>query len=49
MAIFTNRATLSYNGITTESNIVTGTFLEALGITKTSLTETYGDGTRLIT
>ena len=47
MATFTNRATLSYNGITTESNTVTGTFAETLAITKTSLTDTYGDGTRL--
>ena len=47
MATFTNRATLSYNGIITESNTVTGTFAETLAITKTSLTDTYGDGTRL--
>ena len=47
MATFTNRATLTYNGITTESNTVTGTFAETLAITKTSVTDTYGDGTRL--
>ena len=47
MATFTNRATLSYNGIITESNTVMGTFAETLAITKTSLTDTYGDGTRL--
>ena len=33
MATFTNRATLSYNGRTVDSNTVTGTFLQTLSIT----------------
>lgn len=41
MATFTNRATLSYNGRTTDSNVVTGTFLETLSITKTALVDQY--------
>ena len=41
MATFTNRATLSYNGRTTDSNIVTGTLTETLSVTKTALTNTY--------
>lgn len=41
MATFTNRATLSYNGRTTDSNVVTGTFLETLAITKTALVDQY--------
>ena len=47
MATFTNRATLSYNGRTTDSNIVTGTINETLTIQKTVLENTYADGTRL--
>lgn len=47
MATFTNRATLSYNGKTTDSNIVTGTINETLTIQKTVLEDTYADGTRL--
>ncbi len=47
MATFTNRATLSYNGITTESNTVTGTFAETLAVTKTALIDTYSGGDRL--
>ncbi len=46
MATFTNRATLSYNGITVDSNTVVGTFNEFLSITKTSLSDDYGDGER---
>ena len=41
MATFTNRATLSYNGRTVDSNTVTGTFLQTLSITKTALSDTY--------
>ncbi len=44
MATFTNRATLSYNGRTVDSNTVTGTFLQTLSITKTALTDTYAAG-----
>ena len=44
MATFTNRATLSYNGRTVDSNTVTGTFLQTLTVTKTPLTDTYTAG-----
>ncbi len=44
MATFTNRATLSYNGRTVDSNTVTGTFLQTLSITKTALSDTYTAG-----
>ncbi|MBE6601073.1 MAG: hypothetical protein E7637_01005 [Ruminococcaceae bacterium] len=44
MATFTNRATLSYNGGTIDSNTVTGTFLETLAITKTATVESYSTG-----
>ena len=41
MATFTNKATLSYNGISVESNTVTGNFNETLDITKTAVGGTY--------
>ena len=44
MATFTNRATLSYNGRTTDSNVVTGTLTETLSATKTALSTTYAAG-----
>ena len=44
MAIFTNQATLSYNGNTVNSNTVTGNIIEVLVVTKTSLTDTYTQG-----
>ena len=44
MATFTNRATLSYNGRSVDSNTVIGTFLETLAITKTALADTYVAG-----
>lgn len=44
MATFTNRATLSYNGRTVDSNTVVGTFLETLAVTKTALSDTYTAG-----
>ena len=44
MAAFTNRATLSYNGITTTSNIVTGEIVGALTVTKTALVDEYSEG-----
>ena len=47
MATFTNRATLTYNGRTTDSNIVTGTINETLAVEKTVLDDTYADGSRL--
>jgi len=47
MATFTNRATLSYNGISTVSNTVTGTIDETLTVDKNVLVDTYGTGSRL--
>lgn len=47
MATFTNRATLSYNGKTVDSNIVTGTINETLAISKTVLENSYDDTSRL--
>lgn len=47
MATFTNRATLTYNGITTVSNTVTGTIDETLTVDKNVLSDTYGAGSRL--
>lgn len=44
MATFTNRATLLYNGQTVDSNVVTGTILETLSLTKTALDQTYTAG-----
>lgn len=41
MAQFTNQAAISYNGITVNSNIVTGEITEALRVSKTALTELY--------
>lgn len=47
MAIFTNQATLSYNGNTTTSNITTGEILEVLTVTKTAVTDTYSSNDRI--
>lgn len=47
MAIFTNQATLSYNGNTINSNIVTGNLVEVLSVTKTALTDTYAPDDRI--
>ncbi|MBE6632917.1 MAG: hypothetical protein E7620_01090 [Ruminococcaceae bacterium] len=44
MATFTNKATLSYSGRTTESNTVTGTLPETLTVTKQPLSDTYAPG-----
>ena len=44
MAVFTNRATLSYNGTTVNSNVVTGNIIEVLAVTKTALTDTFSAG-----
>lgn len=41
MATFTNYATLSYNGGTTDSNTVTGELLETLALTKTAVRTVY--------
>ena len=45
MAIFTNVATLTYNGNTTTSNTVTGEILEVLSVNKTAVGDTYTIGT----
>ena len=37
VATFTNKATLSYNGGSVDSNTVTGELLEVLSITKTAI------------
>ena len=47
MATFTNKATLSFTGGSVDSNTVTGTLLETLAVTKTALTATYREGTRI--
>lgn len=47
MAIFTNRATLTFQGGAVDSNTVTGTFLETLSLTKAALSDTYAAGDTL--
>lgn len=44
MAIFSNQATLSYNGNTTNSNIAYGEILDVLTATKTAIEGTYTPG-----
>ncbi len=44
MAIFSNQATLTYSGGTTNSNVVTGEILDALSISKTAVGDTYRPG-----
>ena len=44
MAIFSNQATLTYNGNSTSSNIVYGELLEVLTATKTAVEGTYLPG-----
>lgn len=44
MARFTNFATLTYTGGTTDSNVVTGELLETLTMTKTALGGSYSTG-----
>lgn len=44
MATFTNYATLSYSGGSTDSNTVTGEILETLVLTKTAVTPSYTPG-----
>ena len=46
MATITNQAALSYNGITTLSNIAVGELVEVLTVTKTAADETYTAGSR---
>ena len=42
MAQFTNQAQLTYNNVTTNSNIAVGEILEVLSVTKTAVRDTYG-------
>ena len=42
MAIFTNQATLIYNGQSTSSNVTTGEILTGLTLTKTAINDVYG-------
>ena len=44
MAHFTNRASISYNGVTADSNIVTGEIVQVLTAEKTVLPTTYRRG-----
>lgn len=44
MAIFSNQATLTYSGGTTNSNIVYGELLEVLSATKTAVEDSYTPG-----
>ena len=44
MAVFYNQATLTYNNMVTNSNIVTGEILETLSATKTAIPATYRPG-----
>ena len=44
MAIFSNQATLTYNGNTTNSNIAYGELLDVVEATKTSIEGTYAPG-----
>lgn len=44
MATFTNMATLTYNGNTVNSNVVTGQLQEALAATKTAVRNSYSAG-----
>ncbi len=41
MAIFSNQATLTYNGNSTNSNIAYGEILDVLSVTKTPIEESY--------
>ena len=44
MATFTNQATLTYNGISTNSNIAFGEILDVLSVTKTVVEDSYSQG-----
>ena len=44
MAIFSNQATLTYNGNSTNSNIAFGEILDVLAVTKTAVEGTYAPG-----
>lgn len=44
MAVFSNQATLTYNGVSTNSNIAFGEILDVLSVSKTSVEESYSQG-----
>ena len=44
MPTFINKATLSYNGKTVDSNTVTGNYTATLAVTKNAVNESYSDG-----
>ena len=44
MAQFTNQASISYNGVTADSNIVTGEITQVLAVSKTSVSGSYRRG-----
>ena len=44
MAIFSNQATLTYNGTSTNSNVAYGEILEVLSVTKTAVGQSYAPG-----
>ena len=44
MATFTNRATLSYNGNSVNSNVVTGEIQEVLAVSKNAVLDSYTEG-----
>ena len=44
MAVFSNQATLTYNGTSTNSNIAFGEILDVLTVTKTPVEQTYSQG-----
>ena len=44
MAIFSNQATLTYNGNSTNSNIAYGEILDVLAVTKTAVEGSYTPG-----
>ncbi len=48
MATFTNRATLSYNGVSVDSNTVTGTINQTLALTKNALIDDYSRGDNIV-
>lgn len=48
MATFYNRATLSYNGRLTNSNQTEGELLETLGVTKTAISQSYGENDSVV-
>ncbi len=47
MPTFTNKATLSYNGKSVDSNTVIGNFTETVSVSKTALVGEYGAGSTL--